>query len=230
MEISNLSKKYAGKLALDDLSMKLPQGKIMGLLGPNGSGKTTLMKIIAGLLSPDSGELKYAGGLRRGTESKGITAFLPDKIAFPDWMKVKDAFEYFRRMYPDYDADKAAFMQELLELSPDIHIKKLSKGMQERLALGLTFSRKASLYLLDEPLGGIDLVGRVKVLESIISTHREDSSILISTHLIRDVETVFDSFFLIKDGRIAFEGDCEDIRQQMGKKVEDIYLEVFGGV
>jgi len=230
LTINNLSKRYAGKLALDGLNMSLPQGKIIGLLGPNGSGKTTLMKVIAGLLTSDSGEINYYQDAKRGTESKKIIAFLPDQMSFPAWMKVSDAFGYFEDMYPDYDSDKAANMQKLLELEPQMRIKKLSKGMKERLALALTFSRNAALYLLDEPLGGIDLVGRTKVLQSIISTHREDSSILLSTHLIKDVETVFDSVFLIKDGKIVFESDCEELRQQSNKKVEDVYLEVFGGV
>ncbi|MCL2421896.1 MAG: ABC transporter ATP-binding protein [Defluviitaleaceae bacterium] len=230
LTIKDLSKSYAGKQALDGLSMRLPQGKIIGLLGPNGSGKTTLMKTIAGLLTPDKGEIEYFGGAKRGIASKKVIAFLPDRMSFPSWMKVSDAFGYFEAMYPDYDSGKAANMQQILELSPQTAISKLSKGMQERLGLALTFSRKAPLYLLDEPLGGIDPVGRAKVLQSIISAYTEDSSIMLSTHLIKDVETVFDSVFFIKDGQIVFESDCEDLRRQAGKKVEDVYLEVFGGV
>jgi len=230
LTINNLNKRYAGKLALNGLSMSLPQGKIIGLFGPNGSGKTTLMKTIAGLLTPDSGEINYFKEAKRGVESKKVIAFLPDSMSFPKWMKVSDAFRYFEDMYPDYDKDKAANMQEILELDLLSSIKKLSKGMQERLGLALTFSRNSPLYLLDEPLGGIDPVGRVKVLQSIIAAHRSDASILLSTHLIKDVETVFDSVLFIRDGKIIFEGDCEDLRHQSGKKIEDVYLEVFGGV
>jgi len=227
LKIKGLSKRYGRKRVLDSLDMTIAKGKIVGLLGPNGSGKTTLMKTIACLLPPDSGEIEYPNNATRGVESKKVIAFLPDTLEFPAWMKVSDAFAYYQKMYPDYDSEKAALMQKILGLSPEDYIKKLSKGMQERVALGVTFSRKASLYLLDEPLGGIDPVGRMKVLQSIIATHTEDSSILLSTHLIKDVEMVFDSVLLIKDGKIALEQDCEAMRQETGKKVEDIYLEVF---
>lgn len=230
LTVRDLSKKYAGKHALNGLNMDIPQGKIIGLLGPNGSGKTTLMKTIAGLLSPDKGKIEYLQGAKRGPQSKAVIAFLPDRAAFPSWMKVSDAFGYFRDMYPDYDEEKASEMKNILELSTEVRITKLSKGMQERLALALVFSRRCPLYLLDEPLGGIDPVGRHKVLQSIISAHSGDSTILLSTHLIKDVEAVFDSIFFIKDGEIVYTGDCEAIRQQEGKKIEDMYLEVFGGV
>jgi len=230
LKINGLNKSFARKRVLDGLDMSVKQGQIIGLLGPNGSGKTTLMKIIAGLLSPDAGEISYPSQAKRGLESKKVISFLPDTMIFPEWMKVSDAFAFFQKMYPDYDHTKAALMQEILELSPRSSIKRQSKGMQERLALAVTFSRKAPLYLLDEPLGGIDPVGRMKVLESIISTHTEESSILLSTHLIRDMETVFDSVFFIKNGKIALEHECEALRQQSGKRVEDVYLEVFGGV
>ena len=234
LKVSGLSKSFARKRVLDGLDMSVKQGKIVGLLGPNGSGKTTLMKIIASLLSPDAGEISYPNQARRGFESKKVISFLPDTMTFPEWMKVSDAFAFFQKMYPDFDNTKAALMQDILELSPNFSIKKLSKGMQERLALAVTFSRKTPLYLLDEPLGGIDPVGRMKVLESIISTHTEESSILLSTHLIKDVETVFDSVLFIKNGKIVLEQECEILRQRSGKKVEDVYLdiymEVFGGV
>jgi len=228
LKITGLSKRFGSKRVLNNLELSIPKGKIVGLLGPNAAGKTTLMKTIAGLLSVDSGIIEYPNGARRGVEAKRQIAFLPDNLEFPAWMKVSDAFAFYQKMYPDYDAQKALEMQKILNLSPTDSIKKLSKGMQERVALAVTFSRKASLYLLDEPLGGIDPVGRVKVLESIIATHTEDSSILLSTHLIKDVETVFDSILLIKDGKIASAHDCEELRQETGKKAEDIYLEVFG--
>lgn len=251
LTVRNLTKSYAGKRALNGLSMNMQQGKIIGLLGPNGSGKTTLMKTIAGLLTPDRGEIEYLQEvkevkevkemkeikevkeikeIKRGPQSKVVIAFLPDRSTFPSWMRVSDAFGYFRVMYPDYDHVKAGEMQGILELSPKDRIKNLSKGMQERLALGLIFSRRAPIYLLDEPLGGIDPLSRQKVLQSIISAHTNETTIMLSTHLIKDVETVFDSVLFIKDGAIVYEGESEAIRQQEGKKVEDIYLEVFGGV
>jgi len=226
LNIKGLCKRFGQKHVLDNLDMSIAQGKIVGLLGPNGAGKTTLMKAVAGLVPPDKGEIIYPYGAKRGIDSKKVIAFLPDSLTFPAWMKVKDAFEFYKKMYPDYDSNRAAEMQEILKLNQQDIIKKLSKGMQERVALGVTFSRNAPLYLLDEPLGGIDPVGRARVLESIIATHGQESSILLSTHLIKDVETVFDSILLIKDGKIAFADDCENLRQG-GKKVEDIYLEVF---
>jgi len=228
LKITGLSKRFGSKRVLNNLDMNIPKGKIIGLLGPNAAGKTTLMKTIAGLLSADSGAIEYPNDARRGIEAKREIAFLPDTLEFPTWMKVSDAFAFYQKMYPDYDSAKAAEMQKILNLSLDDKIKNLSKGMQERVALAVTFSRKVSLYLLDEPLGGIDPVGRMKVLESIIATHTEDSSILLSTHLIKDVETVFDSVLFIKDGKIVAEHDCEALRQETGKKAEDIYLEVFG--
>ena len=227
LKVNGLTKRYAGKVALDGIDMSLPPGKIIGMLGPNGSGKTTLMKTIAGLLSPDAGEITYPGGVERGVAAKGVISFLPDESKFPAWMKVSDAFRYFSDVYPDYDVDKAGEMQKLLELSPGESIKRLSKGMRERVALGLAFSRRASLYLLDEPLGGIDPLGKTKVMQSIISTHEQSSSILLSTHLVRDVETLFDSVLFIRDGKIVFEGECDDMRRQQGKTVEQAYLEVF---
>lgn len=226
LNISGLHKRFGRKQVLNNLDMSLSQGKIVGLLGPNGSGKTTLMKSIAGLVKPDKGTIAYPGGARRGVESKGVIAFLPDTLTFPAWFKVKDAFAFYEKYYPDYDRKKAAEMQTILKLNLDDTVKKLSKGMQERVALGVTFARRAPLYLLDEPLGGIDPVGRARALESIIAAHGEESTILLSTHLIKDVETVLDSVLLIKGGKIAMAEDCEDLRQQ-GKKVEDIYLEVF---
>ena len=230
LKISGLEKRYIGKQALNGVDMAIEAGKIVGLLGPNSSGKTTLMKVIAGLLSPDAGEIVYPGGAPRGIQAKRAVSFLPDSMKLPSWMKVSDAFACFRDMYPDYDEGKAKYMMELLELSPASPVRKLSKGMQERVSLGLAFSRVTSLYLLDEPLGGIDPVGKMKVLESILSVHGEHSSILLSTHLVKDVETLFDSIFLISNGKIVFNGDCEDIRAQSGKTVEQVYLEVFSRV
>ena len=228
--VKALTKRYAGRReVLGGVDLTLEPGKIIGLLGPNGSGKTTLMKIIAGLLTPDSGEILYPGGARRGVQAKGGISFLPDEIAFPAWMKVADAFGYFGDFYPDYDAEKAAQMQKLLELDLGALIKRMSKGERERVALALVFSRRASVFLLDEPLGGIDPVGKQQVMRSIISTHSSNSSILISTHLVRDVETLLDSVLFLRDGKIAYAGECEDIRRGQGKTVEQVYLEVFAG-
>lgn len=231
MTISDLTKTYVGGMnALQGINMEIEPGRIIGLLGPNGSGKTTLLKVIAGLLQPDDGDIVYPGGAKRGIESKKTVSLMPDTMSFPGWMKVKDAFDLWRDQYPDYEREQADSMIQLLELDPNMLIKRMSKGMQERVNLALTFSRKTSLYLLDEPLGGIDPLGKMKVLESILAMPLEQSSIVISTHLVKDVETVFDSFFLISRGQIVYRGDCEEIREQSGKTAEQVYLEVFSGV
>jgi len=228
LKANNISKRFGRKHVLNGLNMTIAPGKIIGLLGPNGSGKTTLMKIIAGLTPPDAGSITYPTDAMRGIDSKKTISFMPDSLAFPTWMKVSDAFTFYEKMYPDYDATQAQTMQEILGLPLDDTIRKMSKGMQERVALGVTFSRKTPLYLLDEPLGGIDPVGKKKVMQSILATHGEDASILLSTHLIKDVETVFDSIALLKGGKIVLEKDCEELRGETGQRVDDIYQEVFG--
>lgn len=230
LEIKGLEKHYAGKEGLNGIHMQIHKGEIIGLLGPNGSGKTTLMKTIAGLLHPDKGEIIYPRNAKRGVEAKKTLSFLPDYMIFPSWMRVKDAFTCQQDMYPDYSGKKATEMIDLLELPKESYIKKLSKGMQERVALALAFSRDTSLYLLDEPLGGIDPVGKMKILNSILSMDLTDTSILLSTHLVKDVETIFDSYYFISDGTVIQQGNCEELREKSGKTVEQLYLEVFSNV
>ena len=230
MTTRGIEKRYPGLKALNGVDMDVESGRIVGLLGPNTSGKTTLLKVIAGLLQPDAGEITYPNGAARGIDAKRAVSLLPDSMVFPSWMKVRDAFKFYEDMYPDYSKERAGEMMELLELSGGEQIKRMSKGMQERVALGLTFSRIAALYLLDEPLGGIDPVGKIKVLESILSTPLDGSSILLSTHLVKDVETIFDDVVFISAGKIIFSGACEELREERGKTVEQMYLEVFSNV
>ncbi|MCL2634831.1 MAG: ABC transporter ATP-binding protein [Oscillospiraceae bacterium] len=226
LTIKNLEKRYPGVKALSDINMEIEAGKIVGLLGPNMSGKTTLLKTIAGMLSPDSGEIIYPNGAT-GVEARQAISFLPDNMVFPSWMKVRDAFRYYEDMYPDYSQKNAERLIELLELPMNKNIKKLSKGMKERVSLAVTFSRDTAVYLLDEPLGGIDPLGKMKIMEAILSVPPENSSILLSTHLVKDVENVFDSVAFIANGELAYNGDCEDIREKQGKTIEQLYLEVF---
>lgn len=229
MNVKDLHKRYPGVKALCGTDMEIKEGQIVGLLGPNTSGKTTLLKTMAGLLSPDAGEITYPNGAK-GLEAKLSVSFLPDAMIFPTWMKVRDAFGYYKDMYPDYSLINAGRLTQMLELPSASQVCKLSKGMRERLALALTFSRNTSLYLLDEPLGGIDPLGKMKILETILATPLDNSSILISTHLVKDVETVFDSVFFLSGGKIIYSGNCEEMREKHGKTVEQMYLEVFSNV
>lgn len=229
MTIKGLKKRFPGVNALSGVDMEIKKGRIIGLLGPNMAGKTTLLKAIAGLIHPDEGEITYPGGAK-GLNALNTVSFLPDAPNFPQWMKVKDAFGYYKDMYPDYSEKNARKLSDLLELSPNNTIWKLSKGMKERVALALAFSRQTSLYLLDEPLGGVDPVGKMKIMEALLTAPPENSSILISTHLVKDVENVFDSVLFISDGRIVYSGDCEEIREKQGKTVEQLYLEVYNNV
>ncbi len=226
MTVTGVKKHYYMKQALSGVDMTLEAGRIYGLLGPNGSGKTTLLKILSGILQPDEGHIEYPGGVQRGAGAKRVVSFLPDLMSFPSYMRVGDAFNFWRDMYPDYSGELAGTMIGLLGLALDTPLRSLSLGMKERVSLALVFSRKAKLYLLDEPLGGIDPLGKAKVLDSIIAAQLTDASMLISTHLVKDVETVLDGFFIIANGRVIFEGDCEKIREESGRTCEQVYLEV----
>lgn len=229
LEAKGLEMKYAGSHALRGVDMAIEPGRIIGLLGPNGSGKTTMMKVFACLLYPTAGEVVYPGRAARGVESKRTIAFLPDTIAFPDYMRTRDAFGFYKDMYPDYSAGRADEMIKLLDLGGlmDKRINKLSKGMQERVALGVTFSRNTQLYLLDEPLGGVDPLGKSRIVDAILSMQLDNSSIVVSTHLVKDMEQIFDSVFFLSGGKIVFSGDCDKMREEQGKTVEQAYLEVF---
>lgn len=228
LQTKEIEMRYANKHALRKVSMDVQSGKIIGLLGPNGSGKTTLMKLIAGLLQPSSGEVIYPDNASRGAESKSTISFMPDELKFPSYMSVEDAFTFYRELYPDYSPDLASQMQKLLGIEEmRSKMSNLSKGQKERVALALTFSRKTKIYLLDEPLGGIDPVGKKKIIDAILSMQLDDSSVLISTHLVKDVERIFDCVYFISNGAIVFEGDCDEMREQSEKTVEQAYLEVF---
>ncbi|MCL2070786.1 MAG: ABC transporter ATP-binding protein [Oscillospiraceae bacterium] len=228
IQTKSIEMKYADKRALSDINMTIESGKIIGLLGPNGSGKTTLMKLIAGLLQPSSGYVIYPENAARGVESKAAISFMPDELRFPGYMTVADAFGFYSDMYPDYSKIRAEQMRELLNIdNSKAKLKTLSKGQKERVALALTFSRQTKLYLLDEPLGGIDPVGKKKIVDAILTMQLDDSSIVISTHLVKDIERIFDGVYFISNGNIAFSGDCDEMREQSGKTVEQKYLEVF---
>jgi ABC-2 type transport system ATP-binding protein len=224
-EIKGLEKRFGSTRALCGADMSLPHGQIAGLLGPNASGKTTLLKTVAGLLSPDAGEVKMGAAAHR----RHAVAFCPDGMSFPRWMSVTDAFAFYRDMYPDYAQSRADELIRILDLKDCLKTKtdKLSKGMKERLVLALTLSRDTKLYLLDEPLDGIDPVGKTKIIDAILALKPENASILISTHLVKDTERVFDSVYFLSKGKVVFSGMCDTMREEGGKTVEQTYLEVF---
>lgn len=226
LKIENLWKRYGLKAVIRELNIEITEGKIVGLVGDNGSGKTTLLKMIAGLQHPSEGSITIAGE-KVGLETKEIVSFMSDKPVFDDWMTVKDSLFFYRDFYKDFDIQKAVDTIAEFKIPLEERITALSKGMVEKLQIILTFSRKAKLYVLDEPLGGIDLVSREHVLELILQFYREDCTILIATHLIGEVENIFDEVIILKDGESVLHENVEELRFQRGKAVTDLFKEVF---
>ncbi len=228
LETKDLRKAYLGKnIALQGVSLNIESGRILGLLGPNGSGKTTFLKIIAGLLKPTSGSFTVCGK-EFGIETKKIVSFLPDKNVVYPWMSSADAIGFYADFFEDFDKNKAFDMLKFMKLEPSQTVKTMSKGMIEKLNLTLTFSRASKLYILDEPLGGTDPVAREQIIKTIIKTWSEESAILITTHLVSDIEHVFNDVAFLKNGEIILQGDAEDLRTTREKSIYQIYLEVFG--
>lgn len=223
---SNLKKNYFRKTALRGIDMDIPKGKVLGLLGPNGSGKTTFIKIAAGILRPSSGEILIDGHIP-GVYSKSVVSYLPDKNYLYKWMKIKDAIEYFNDFYADFDIKKATELLEFMKLDVNSKVTSLSKGMMEKLNLTLVLSRKAKLYILDEPLAGVDPTAREKILDAIIDNYNENSSMIITTHLVNDIERIFDDVAFIMDGEIVLSGNAEELRIERGKSIDELFREVF---
>lgn len=226
LEVHDVTKKYRSKHALRGVSFNLSAGKITGLLGSNGSGKSTLLKIIAGLTQPTTGRISVIGEVV-GRNSKAVVSFMPDKPLTETWMNVGDALSFQRDFYPDFDQTKATRMLEFMKLSEKDKVKDLSKGMNERLQLTLALSRRASLYLLDEPIGGVDPVARTKILNALVEFYEEESTILLSTHLVSDIERIFDDVIFIKEGEIVMHTAVEDIRLRHGKSIDEMFREVY---
>ncbi|MEH6892145.1 ABC transporter ATP-binding protein [Bacillus sp. JJ864] len=227
VKIENLWKRYDLKAVIRDINVTITEGKIIGLVGDNGSGKTTLLKMIVGLQHPSQGDI-FIAGKKVSRETKNIVSFMSDRPIFEEWMTVKDALFFYRDFYEDFDIQKAVDTIAKLKIPLEEKINALSKGMVEKLQLILTFSRHAKLYVLDEPLGGIDLVSREHVLELILQFYREDCTILISTHLISEIENLFDEVIFLKDGEIVLYENVEDLRFQRGKAIHELFKEVFG--
>ena len=222
-----LTKSYQkGTNALDNIELHIGFGRIVGLLGPNGSGKTTLIKLANGLLQPTAGSIKIAG-MAPGPDTKAIVSYLPDAAWLPDWMRVEQLVEMFRDFYADFDPAKANEMLEKLELSPKAPLKSLSKGNKEKVQLILAMSRNARLYLLDEPLGGVDPAARDYILSTILHNYSEDAALMLSTHLIGDIEKVLDEVIFIDRGHLVLQSSVDQIREEKGMSVDALFREVF---
>ncbi|MEE1247424.1 MAG: ABC transporter ATP-binding protein [Acutalibacteraceae bacterium] len=228
LKVRDLKKSYGDHAVLKGVSYDIAQGKIVGLLGPNGCGKTSMIKSIVGLINDYEGKI-LINGKAPGVESKKVIAYLPEKNYLPAWMTPKSAIKYMADFYDNFDMQKALEMAARFELPMKQKIKTMSKGQQEKLQLLLVMSRKADLYILDEPLGGVDLVSREFILDTIMKNHAENSTILLSTHLIYDIEKVLDRVLMVKDGRLVVNTDVSKITED-GKTVEDLFREVFSNV
>ena len=226
LEARGLTKRYGATLALNNVDITLPKGKIVGLLGPNGSGKTTLLKIAAGLLTPTNGVI-LADNRPIGEATKSVVSFLPERTYLPDWMTVTDCLDYFTDFYEDFDGKRAEDMLGRLAVPANKKMRTLSKGTREKMQLVLVMSRRAKLYLLDEPIGGVDPATRDYILNTIIGNYDNEATILISTHLIADVEKVLDEFLFLKDGVITMHDTTDNVRETQGKSLDELFREVF---
>ncbi len=222
----HLTKVFSGVKALDDVNLTLGRGKVVGLLGPNGSGKTTLIKILTGLLRPTEGSAQIDGS-DIGTYTKANVSYLPDKNYFADWMCVKDILDIFEDFYSDFDRKRATELCSLLEIGEKDRIKNMSKGTKEKVQLILIMSRQAQLYLLDEPIAGVDPAAREYIMDTIINNYAEDATVVISTHLIADIERVLDEVIFLKKGKIVRHESVDELREKEGKSVDEVFREEF---
>lgn len=226
VEFKNVYKKYGKLEALKGIDLKIPRGKIVGLLGPNGSGKTTMIKIMNGLLTTAEGEV-LINGMKPGIETKKIVSYLPERTYLNDWMRVKDIIDFFKDFYEDFDEIKALQMLRTLDIDENRKLKTLSKGTKEKVQLILVMSREADLYLLDEPIAGVDPAARDYILNTIIKNYNENSTIVISTHLISDIEKILDDVIFISNGNVHLSKSVDEIRNEEGKSVDMLFREVF---
>lgn len=229
VQISNLTKRYITTTALSDVTLDVPEGHIMGLLGPNGSGKTTLMKILAGLVSPTSGTV-LVDGIAPGVATKAKVSFLPDVNHLDRWMSIGEAGDFYADFYVDFDRKRFEELLAIMGLTAGQKIGSLSKGMVEKARLSLAFARRARLYVLDEPFGGLDPLARSQVLDALVANFRADCSMILSTQMVADVERFFDDVVFLDRGCVALAGEAEDLRTRRGASIEEIYREVYGHV
>lgn len=226
LDCRDLTKTFGAKKALNNVNLSIGRGKIVGLLGPNASGKTTLIKLCSELLTPTSGEI-LIGGQKPGVNTKKIVSYLPERTYLNDWMRVSDIIDFFKDFYKDFRSEKAYDMLSKLNIDPKDKLKTMSKGTKEKVQLILVMSRDAELYLLDEPIGGVDPAARDYILDTILSNYNENATVIISTHLISDIEKILDEVIFIKEGQILFTKTVDEIREENGKSVDSLFREVF---
>ena len=226
LQLHNLNKSYARFPALKNVDLELEPGRIMGILGPNGSGKTTLIKIVAGLLQPSGGEALVCG-MAPGVQTKELVSYLPDVNHLPNWMTIPEIIQYFNTFYKDFDPDRAFALLERLGIDQRRKVTALSKGTREKLQLSLALARKARLYLMDELLEGIDPIARMVAIETILENYNTEGSVIISTHLITEVEKLLDEVVFLKDGEIVLSSSTEELRVEKKRSIEGIYKEIF---
>ena len=229
LTIFGLTKYFGSQIALDDIHLEIQPGRIAGLMGPNGAGKTTMLKTIIQIYKPDAGNIIF-NGIPLNHNSRAEIAYLPDINPLFKWMRVRDAIHYYRDMFADFDHERSIELCDFLKIDPRARVHTLPAGMLERVLIMLTFSRSAKLYLLDEPIGGIDPLARQKILQTILSSMNEESSVLLATHLVNEVETILDDVFFLDDGHLLASDSAENIREQRGQSIMEYYLEVFENV
>ncbi|HBV87200.1 MAG TPA: ABC transporter ATP-binding protein [Desulfosporosinus sp.] len=226
LECKSLTKKFGSKTAVSDVNLSIERGQIVGLLGPNGSGKSTIIKLANELLTPTSGTILISGK-EPGVETKKIVSYLPEKTYLNDWMRVHQIIELFSDFYDDFNPGRAYEMLKSLNINPSDRLKTMSKGTKEKVQLILVMSREAELYLLDEPIGGVDPAARDYILKTIISNYNEKATIIISTHLISDIENILDYVVFINQGQVVLTSSVDDIRDEKGKSIDLLFREVF---
>lgn len=226
LECMHLTKRYGNLAALDNIDLSLEPGRIVGLVGPNGSGKTTLIKLAQHLLTPTGGEV-LIDGMKPGPETKAVVSYLPDRDFLPSWMNVESLLYFYGDFYKDFDMDKAVQMLRALNIEPRRPFKSLSKGTKEKVQLIMTMSRSAKVYLLDEPIAGVDPAARDYILRTIIGNYSENALVLISTHLIADVEPVLDEVVFLKQGHIELHENTDALRERTGMSVDNYFREVY---
>lgn len=226
IQTHSLTKRYGDLTALDDLSLDLAPGQVVGLLGPNGCGKTTLFKVLAGVMADYEGEVRVAGHAP-GPDAKALTSYLPDAAYLPGEQRVTYCLEYFADFFPDFDRARAEEVIQRFGLAPDQRVKEMSRGMREKLQLGLAMARRASVVLLDEPISGIDPASRDLVLETVIGGASEDSLVVIASHLVHDIEPVIDTVVMMRGGRVELQGPADDLRAEHGTSIDQLFRKVY---